>query len=69
MSQPKEKICPLMSARVTSLSNPNEANPKITPTIVKCVPECALWDKAQNQCVIRSINTELIGISEVLNVK
>jgi len=62
----ENKICPLMSCRVTSLDNAQTGNPpKITPTVVKCQEsECAIWDYANKECSLKSAVMELIKLNE-----
>lgn len=56
-----DKICPMMTARVTSLSDPKETHPKLTPTVVMCRREdCAWWDEQNKACVVVAMLIELI---------
>lgn len=52
-------ICPLMSCRVTRAE---EGSKTLTPTIVRCQPECAWYDRVNSQCVVRSMLGEMIKI-------
>ena len=58
-------ICPLMTARVTRISDPKEKNPTITPQTVMCQEdECALWDRQHKCCCFLSIVVELVKVGE-----
>jgi len=54
-------ICPLMTARVTVMDDPNLKLPKITPQTVMCQEEqCALWDKQNKSCCFLSLLCEMV---------
>jgi len=51
-------FCPLMSMRMTSISDPNldpNKAPTITPTIAKCLPSCGFYDTKGEQCSMVSL--------------
>ena len=61
MNELKDKMCPLMSCRTTSVSDPALPNPSLTPTIARCMKgDCALWEPQNKACVFVSILIEQI---------
>ena len=59
----KDLICPIMSYRVTSLSEPKDPQPKITPTIVKCQRAgCAWWEAQSGVCAPLAMVIETIKL-------
>ena len=53
-------ICPIMSCRVTQVSDPTAKEPKIAPTVVMCQEDkCAWWDQGNKVCCALRMVMEL----------
>ena len=49
------KMCPIMSCRVTSVSDPNKPMATMTPTVITCQEEqCAWYDCGNKLCGVLS---------------
>ena len=62
-----DKICPLMSCRTTSVSDPKAEHPTLTPTVARCMKkDCAWWDSQNAGCAVLSLVVEVIKIGDEL---